>query len=77
MSTVLFKKTHDPVKIHQHVRKLVAKFGDENVYYTLLRVFWATAQAKAAEQEVFALIIAKTGIIPEGNLKSYEKKQKN
>ena len=75
----IIKKTHDPVRIHQQIRKLIAKYGDENVYYKLLRILfgYTTAAAKAAEQEILALIINQTGFIPEGNSKNHEKRKEN
>ena len=70
----IVKRTNDPVRIHQQVRKLRLKYGRENVYYEIMRWLfgYTTQQAKALEQEILVLVIRQMGEIPEGNLKSYK-----
>ena len=64
----------DPKRIHQQVRKLRKKYGNENVFYVILEsLFGVTTQkAKALEREILRLIYQQTRIIPEGNSKSFK-----
>ena len=61
-----------PTRLHQQVRRLSDEYGSRNVSYTLTQLgSTTTRQAKIAETARLQKIFDLTGIVPEGNLKSF------
>lgn len=66
--------TNTPTRIHQQVRKLIKKHGENNVVYDILYKLFGvkTKAAKELERKLLQLVYQNEGIIPKGNKKSFK-----
>jgi len=68
------KLSGNPTRIHQQIRKLSLKYSEKNVFFRYIKITLGirTKEAKALEQYFLSQFVSETGLIPEGNQKSFK-----